>query len=197
MKEPLGCRSDKYSGKLIRRDEARLAKSTFSICPTFDATGKSELVEQCAILRNEEKAEGPVFPLVKPRQMETLRNILASLASTMGKTGNKLRKITLLWKHCSPLVLEDLSHWHACWAKIWVVRGWALRELDSRDQGLKTNLTKHASFHLWADGEIRVLWLTNPSRRPNTYKSKIPGFFWPHGGLFRFGQLCTRRHCHM
>lgn len=62
--EPLGPRSDKHLGKLFKRDEARrLAEYTVCICPTFDTTGKSELVGQCAILRNGQKAEVPVFPL--------------------------------------------------------------------------------------------------------------------------------------
>lgn len=60
----MGPRSDKHLGKLLKRDEARrLAEYTVSICPTFDATGKSELVGQCAILRNRQKAEVPVLPL--------------------------------------------------------------------------------------------------------------------------------------
>jgi hypothetical protein len=49
--------------------------------------GKSELVRQCIIPRKL-KAEAPVLPLVKPRQMQNLRNTAAPLATgTVEKAG--------------------------------------------------------------------------------------------------------------
>lgn len=83
--------------------------------------GKSEPVGQCAVLRNVERAEAPVLPVVKPKQMERTRNISAPLAGTMGKAGNVLRKITLLMifyssTHTCARVPGRLA---ADWTKIW------------------------------------------------------------------------------
>ena len=108
----------KYSGKLLKRDEARRsAEYTSSICLTFDATGKSESVGQCAILRNEKKAEVPVFPLVKPRKMEKLRNISAPLASIIGKAVNVPQELTLLGKALLPTDAREPVRLASDWTK--------------------------------------------------------------------------------
>lgn len=97
--------------------------------------GKSEPVGQCAILRNVERAEAPVLPVVKPKKWKELRKKKsAPLAGTMGKAGNVLRKITLLVKACSAPVLEYLADWPQTgqrsgqrpeWSGAGVCRSWA------------------------------------------------------------------------
>lgn len=141
----MGPRSDKHLGKLLKRDEARrLAEYTVSICPTFDATGKSELVGQCAILRNRQKAEVPVLPL-KGKFWKSSEIYQHQLASTMGKAAKT--HIAYCWgKHYCPLMLENLSDW----TKPWMVKGWALQDLGPRHPALNISLTKQAHFHLWA-----------------------------------------------
>lgn len=47
--------------------------------------GKSERVGQCAILRNEERAETPVLPVVKPKQMEETPKYISTVGKHAGK----------------------------------------------------------------------------------------------------------------
>lgn len=115
--EPLVPRSDKYSGRLKRDEARRSAEYTFSICLTFGATGKSEPAGQCAILRNEEKAEVPVLPLVKPRKMEKLRNISAPLSSIRGKAVNVPQKLTSLGKALLPADAREPVRLASDWTK--------------------------------------------------------------------------------
>ena len=67
--ESLESKYDNYAGKLLGRDGLEDYLSiTSPFAPHLIPAGKSELVRQCVIPRKL-KAEAPVLPLVKPRQM--------------------------------------------------------------------------------------------------------------------------------
>ena len=111
-------------------------------------TGKSEPVEQCAILRNEERAETPALPVVKPKQMEKAWKSISTIGKHHGKGWTCAAK--------THVAGESTAH-HQCWeparlASDWrtacKARVWALQEPGPRHRGLKTNQTKPACFHL-------------------------------------------------
>lgn len=91
--EPLEPKSDKYSGKLLQRDEAsRLAEYTFSIWPTFDAS--RQIRASWAVCNSEKcrESRSTCSSCGKAKEMERTqkKKISAPLAGTMGKAGNVL-----------------------------------------------------------------------------------------------------------
>lgn len=81
--------------------------------------GKSEPVGQCAILRNVERAEAPVRPVLKPKQMERTQKCISTIDRHNGEGWKCAAKNHIAGESMFPTSARAPDRLAADWTKIW------------------------------------------------------------------------------
>lgn len=134
--------------------------------------GKSELVGQCTVLRNEERAETPVLPVVTPKQMEGAPKCMSTIGKHDGRGWKGAAQLPSLVRALLPPVPGSCQP------------GLRMKGLRGQGRGsagtgppaprIENQPNRACLFPLVRDGMIGVSCCTNPPPRPNNYTGKMP-----------------------